>query len=72
MQTAPKAITGNKFYSAIGGLICKTCGEDTNLCKCPKTQAEAEQIAKANGEEPKPVKCDTIKDKERFKILTKN
>ena len=72
LQTAPKAITGNTFYSAIGGLICKTCGEDTNLCKCPKTQAEAEQIAKANGEEPKPVKCDTIKDKERFKILTKN
>ena len=72
LQTAPKAITGNTFYSAIGGLICKTCGEDTNLCKYSKTQAEAEQIAKANGEEPKPVKCDTIKDKERFKILTKN
>ena len=72
LKTKPKAITGNTFYAAIGGLICKTCGEDTNLCKCPKTQAEAEQIAKARGEEPKPVKCDTIKDKEKFKELTKN
>ena len=72
LEDKPKAITGNTFYSAIGGLICKTCGEDTNLCKCPKTQAEAEQIAKQKGEEPKPIKSDTIKDKEKFKALTQN
>ena len=72
LESKPKAITGNTFYNAIGGLICKTCGEDTNLCKCPKTQAEAEQIAKTKGEEPKPIKCDTIKDKEKFMALTKN
>ena len=51
LEDKPKAITGNTFYSAIGGLVCKTCGEDTNLCKCPKTQAEAEQIARQKGED---------------------
>ena len=72
LQTKPKAITGNTFYAAIGGLVCKVCSLDTNLCKCPKTQAEAEQIAKKTGQEVQKVKCDTIKDKDRFEELTKN
>ena len=72
IQTKPKAITGNTFYNAIGGLICKTCSEDTNVCKCPKTQAEAEQIAKRNGEDPKPIKSDAIKYMDKFVELTKN
>ena len=72
LKNKPKAITGNTFYQAVGGLICKICGEDTNACKCPKTQAEADQIAKNTGEPPKEVKSDTIKDKEKFLELTQN
>ena len=72
MNNKPKAITGNTFYIAIGGLICKTCGEETNICKCPKTQAEAEQISKKTGQPKRDIKCDTIKDKIRFIELTRN
>ena len=72
INTRPKAITGNTFYAAIGGLICKTCGADTNLCKCPKTQAEADQIAKKTGGEAQKIKCDTIKYKDKFRALTQN
>ena len=72
LEYKPKALTGNTFYTAIGGLMCSTCGNETNLCKCPKTEAEAEQIAKSNGTEKKPIKNDTIKDKLRFQELTKN
>ena len=72
INTRPKAITGNTFYAAIGGLICKTCGADTNLCKCPKTQAEADQIAKKTGGDTQKIKCDTIKYKDKFRALTQN
>ena len=72
LEYKPKALTGNTFYAAIGGLMCSTCKNDSNLCKCPKTEAEAEQIAKANHTEKKPIKNDTIKNKERFHELTKN
>ena len=72
LETKPKALTGNSFYLAIGGLICSTCGKDTNLCKCPKTEAEAEQIASKTGKEKQPIKNDTIKDKNKFQVLTKN
>ena len=72
LETKPKALTGNSFYIAIGGLICSTCGKDSNLCKCPKTEAEAEQIANKTGKEKAPIKNDTIKDKLKFQELTKN
>ena len=72
LETKPKALTGNSFYIAIGGLICSTCGKDSNLCKCPKTEAEAEQIAKRDKKEKAEIKNDTIKDKVKFQELTKN
>ena len=72
LKNKPKAITGNTFYQAVGGLICRVCGEDTNSCKCPKTLAEAEQIAKETGQPQKEVKSDTIKEKEKFIELTEN
>ena len=72
LETKPKALTGNTFYTAIGGLICSTCNCETNLCKCPKTEAEAQQIAKSTNTPKKPIKNDTIKDKMRFQDLTKN
>ena len=72
LQTKPKAITGNTFYTAVGGLICKTCSKDSNICKCPKTEAEAEQIAKNTKTEKQPVKVDAIKHMDRFIELTRN
>jgi len=68
----PKALTGNSFYSSVGGLICEVCQEDTNLCKCPKTESEAKQIAEKTGEPQKKVKKDIIKNMESFKKITKN
>ena len=72
LEAKPKALTGNTFFIAIGGLICSTCGKESNLCKCPKTEAEAEQIANKNGTEKAQIKNDTIKDKIKFQELTKN
>ena len=68
----PKAITGNSFYNAVGGLICDNCKDDTNKCKCPKTESEANQIAKKTETEPKPVKKDVIGNIENFKKITEN
>ena len=72
LRYKPKAITGNTFYYAIGGLVCKTCGEETNICKCPKTEAEAKQIAEQSGEPQKEIKCDTIRDKNIFITIVQN
>ena len=67
----PQAITGNTFYMAIGGLICSSCGKDTNLCTCPKTQAEAEHIGKIKNIKNIKIKNDTIKNKKNFiEIIT--
>ena len=72
LENQPKALTGNTFYNAVGGLICEVCQEDTNICKCPKTFNEAKQLALKNNEDPKKVKKDIIKNMENFKRLTKN
>ena len=66
----PRALTGNSFYNAVGGLICEVCTLDTNLCKCPKTESEAKQIAEKTGTEKKKVKKDIIKNIENFKKIT--
>ena len=70
VQNQPKALTGNSFYNAVGGLICEVCQLETNLCKCPKTDSEAEQIAKKTGEKKKKVKKDVIKDMNNFQRVT--
>ena len=70
IENQPKALTGNSFYNAVGGLICEICQLDTNLCKCPKTESEAEQMAKKNQQPKKKVKKDVIKDIESFKKIT--
>ena len=70
LRTRPRAITGNSFYTCVGGLICEICQKDTNLCKCPKTAAEAKELANRNGEEPKPVKKDVIRNMDNFKSIT--
>jgi len=70
VENQPKALTGNSFYNAVGGLICEVCQLETNLCKCPKTESEAEQIAKKTGEPKKKVKKDIIKDINNFQKIT--
>ena len=72
LDNQPKALTGNSFYNAIEGLICEVCNEETNLCKCPKTEAEAKQIAERTQTKQKPIKKDIIKNIENFKKLIKN
>ena len=72
LENQPKALTGNSFYNSVGGLICEVCQEDTNLCKCPKTESEAKQLAEKTGEKIKKVKKDIIKNMDNFKRITKN
>ena len=67
----PYAMTGNSFYSSIEGLFCKTCGKETNLCKCPKSEAEAEELAK-KGQPKLPVKKDAIKNMDNFRKISTN
>ena len=71
LEIKPYAITGNSFYSAIEGIYCKICGEDTQLCKCPKSEAEAEELAK-DGSNKKPVKKDAIRNMENFTKISAN
>ena len=56
----------------VGRLICRTWNLETNLCKCPRTQAEAELIAKRTGQPSAEIKNDTIKDKTKFIKLIQN
>jgi len=71
LDIKPYAITGNSFYYAIEGIYCKICGEDTQTCKCPKSEAEAEELAK-DGNPKKPVKKDAIRNMENFTKITAN
>jgi len=70
VENQPKALTGNSFYNCVGGLICEVCQLETNLCKCPKTDSEAEQNAKKTGKPKQPVKKDIIKDMNNFQKIT--
>ena len=73
LKNQPRALTGNSFYNCVGGLICDECKKETNLCKCPKTEAEAKEIQKKNKEEElRPIKKDIIKNMKNFQIVTKN
>ena len=68
----PYAITGNSFFTAIEGIYCETCGKDSLICKCPKTEIEAKEIMKKKDSIKKNIKKDAIKNIENFKKLTKN
>ena len=72
LTNQPQALTGNSFYNIVGGLICEECRIDSNFCKCPKTEAEAKQIAKDTKQDPKPIKKDAIKNIDNFKKITEN
>ena len=68
----PFAITGNSFFTAIEGIYCETCGKDSSLCKCPKTEIEAKELMKKGDKDKKGIKKDAIKNMDNFKKLTKN
>ena len=68
----PYALTGNSFYNIIGGLICQVCKKESSYCKCPKTEAEAQELAEKNKTEPKEIKKDRIKDLNNFSKIIKN
>ena len=71
LKHKPRALTGNSFYNSVGGLICDECKKETNLCKCPKTEAEAKEIQKRFKEaELRPIKKDVIKNMKNFQIVT--
>ena len=71
LKNQPRALTGNSFYNCVGGLICEECKKETNLCKCPKTEAEAKEIQKKYKEtELRPIKKDVIKNMKNFQIVT--
>ena len=73
LRIQPYAMTGNSFYAAIGGLYCEVCGADTNLCKCPKSEAEANELArKSNATEKKKVKSDAIRNFDNFIKISNN
>jgi len=72
ISNRPQALTGNTFYNIIGGLICEECHSESKFCKCPKTEAEAKQIAKETKQDPKPIKKDAIKNIDNFKKITEN
>ena len=69
LSNPPTEINGDNFYEIIGGLICSTCGASSNDCKCPKTNAEAEQLSRQLNIPIKKLKNDTIKNKEHFKKI---
>ena len=62
-------MTGNSFYCAIEGIYCKICGEDTQICKCPKSEAEAEELAK-NGNKSDIKKIREIENKIKEQIIS--
>ncbi len=72
LRVKPYAMTGNSFYGVIGGIICQICGADTISCRCPKSEAEAEELAKHNNGIKKPVKIDVIKDMQNFAKISTN
>ena len=73
----PKILTGNTFYEIIGGIFCKECNKDINLCNCPKTDEEARQLAEKNVESNQEdeicdIRKEQIKNIQNFKKLIRN
>ena len=71
LENKPRALTGKSFYTAIGGLICEICTKSTNMCQCPKTEAEAKSHAEKFKTKEMPVKKDIVKNMDNFRILIK-
>ena len=72
LRNPPVEINGDIFYDIIGGLVCSTCNLPSNECKCPKTNAEAEQISRKLNVPIQKLKNDTIKNIDNFQIIVSN
>ncbi len=72
LEYMPMAMTGNSFYEIIGGLKCDTCKKESNKCRCPKTEAEAEDRAKRRKKPKEEIKKDVITNMDNFRKLTAN
>ena len=70
LEDRPYSLTGNSFYTIIGGLYCDNCKLDSNLCKCPKTENEAKIYAEKTNTPIKKIKQDKIRDMDRFMKIT--
>jgi len=71
LEIKPYAMTGNSFFASIEGIFCQVCGKDSAVCRCPKSEAEAEELAKS-GQPKMPVKKDAIKNMENFTKISTN
>ena len=75
LRNQPRVLTGETFYSIIGGLICKECDRDIHFCKCPRTEEEAKQLAEKedrNEDEVLDIRKEQIKNMKYFKKITRN
>jgi P-type Ca2+ transporter type 2B len=59
------AMTGEEFYTRIGGLECETCEKKIEKCECPKTKAQAKQ----RGIDEDKLRKDRIANEEEFKKI---
>jgi Ca2+ transporting ATPase len=71
LKYRPHSMTGNSFYTAIGGIFCSVCGKDTLSCACPKSEAEAEEIYKKTKIKQQ-VKRDAIRNMDNFRVIATN
>ena len=71
LKYRPHSMTGNSFYTAIGGIFCSVCGKDTLSCACPKSEAEAEEIYKKTKVKQQ-VKRDAIRNMDNFRVIATN
>ncbi|MCQ2973149.1 MAG: cation-translocating P-type ATPase, partial [archaeon] len=69
LSQPPTAITGNSFYSIIGGVYCEVCGKDYIECQCPRTEIEARQVSRFSRTEVKKVKKDVIRNMKNFTTI---
>ena len=73
IRDQPRVLSGDTFYEIIGGLICKECDQDINICKCPKTEEEARQLAeKEENDEVLDIRKEKIKNIKNFNKITRN
>ena len=59
------AMTGEEFYTRIGGLECETCEKKIEKCECPKTKTQAKQ----RGVDEDKLRKDKIGNEEEFKKI---
>jgi Ca2+ transporting ATPase len=66
--TINMAMTGEEFYTRIGGLECETCSLKVEKCDCPKTKTQAKQ----RGIEEDKIRKDKIGNEDEFQIIAKD